>query len=232
MRRRVAAWRIERRLRTLGEAYWTSDAKNDSLIAAYITDLARLRELTATGRPRDIALHLGSGGHRLEGWINADIAASPSTDVVFDIEEGFPFQSGRFRWIHSEDLLEHLDQTTGRLLASEAFRVLTPGGVMRVVTPDLRAIVERVYLAGERRHLRWCARELGAASACEALNMHMRMNGEHRFLYDSEQLGTLLRSAGFEVRFVRFGRSPHRELRNLDLRNFGVSLYAEAVRPK
>lgn len=101
---------------------------------------------------------------------------------------------------------------------------------MRVVTPDLRAIVSRVYLGRERRHLHWCARELDAGSACEALNMHMRMNGDHRFLYDSEQLERLLGESGFEVRFVAFGRSMHRELRNLDLRDFGLSLYVEAVR--
>ena len=230
--RRLSVLRMRRRLRRLADDYWQSEAKDESLIAAYIAGLAQIRNLTGTGKPKERALHLGSGGHRLEGWINADITPSPSIDAVFDIEDGLPFASERVAWIHSEDLLEHLDQPTGRVLAGEAFRVLEPGGVMRVVTPDLRAIVDRVYLARDRSHLRWCERELGAASPCEALNMHMRMEGEHRFLYDWEQLQVLLESAGFEVRLMHFGRSSHLELRNLDLRDFGLSLYCEATRPR
>jgi predicted SAM-dependent methyltransferase len=95
--------------------------------------------------PQEKALHVGSGGHTLIGWINADIIMSAPTDIVFDIAEGFPFKSESFQWIHSEDLLEHLDQDTGRLFATEAFRVLKPGGVMRILTPDLYKIVKSVY---------------------------------------------------------------------------------------
>lgn len=227
----LEVWRSRRRLRRIGDAYWTARSKDDSLIAAYVTELARLRSLTFTGMPNGRGLHLGSGGHRIAGWINTDIAIGPETNLVFDIGQGFPLASGSIRWIHSEDVLEHLDQDGGRTLVREAFRVLAPGSVMRVVTPDLRAIIERVYVAAERRHIRWCSRELGAKTACEALNMHMRMNGEHRFLYDRKQLRGLLESEGFEVRVVRYARSRHRELRNLDLRDFGLSLYAEATRP-
>jgi len=228
--RRFELWRIRRRLRRIAEAYWTGDANDYALIRSYMTELAKLREMTGTGRPQGRALHIGSGGHFLQGWINTDIVASPLTDVVFNIKEGFPVHSSSVQWIHSEDVLEHLDQETGRVFAQEAFRVLVPGGVMRVVTPDLRAIVRHVYLRAEHRHLSWCAQKLGAETPCEAFNMHLRMNGEHRFLYDREQLETLFNSAGFKVRFVRFGRSTHQELCNLDLRNFGLSLYAEAVR--
>lgn len=225
-------WKVRRRLRRLGEAYWNAAAKDDAIIASYVAELARLRGMTGNGNPEGAALHLGSGGHRIEGWINADILPGRHCDLVFDIRSGFPFAGGSLRWIHSEDVLEHLDQEGGRTLVREAFRTLAPGGVMRVVTPDLRAIVERVYLAAERRQVRWCSREFGAGTPCEALNMHMRMDGEHRFLYDREQLERLLRQEGFEVRFVRFGRSRHRELRDLDLRDFGLSLYAEALRPR
>ena len=53
---------------------------------------------------------------------------------------------------------------------------------MRLLTPDLRALVERVYLQREPRHLAWCDAHLSAAGPCEALNMHLRMNGDHRFV--------------------------------------------------
>ncbi|HEY0592024.1 MAG TPA: methyltransferase domain-containing protein [Thermoanaerobaculia bacterium] len=229
---RLAIWRLRRELRRLAGAYWDADSKDESIIASYVAGLARLRAATGTGSPTHAALHLGSGGHRLDGWINADLIPGAETDLVLDIRSGLPFRSATLRWIHSEDVLEHLSQDDARTLIREAFRVLSPGGAMRLVTPDLRAIVEHVYLAAEQRQIRWCTREFGATTPCEDLNMHMRMDGEHRFLYDREQLEHLLRSEGFDVRIVSFGRSSHRELRNLDLRNFGLSLYAEATRPR
>ena len=101
---------------------------------------------------------------------------------------------------------------------------------MRLLTPDLRAIVERVYLQGARRHLRWCSVYLDADGACEALNMHLRMNGDHRFVYDEEHLRAVLTAAGFEVRRVRYNRSPDRHLRFLDLRDFGLNLFFECIK--
>src|SRR5206468_145772 len=82
------------------------------------------------------------------------------------------------------DFIEHIDLAAGKRFISEAYRVLTRGGVMRILTPDLRRIVQRVYIERDARHIRWCKTYLDASSPCESLNMHLRMNGDHRFLYD------------------------------------------------
>ena len=92
------------------------------------------------------------------------------------------------------------------------------------------AIVERVYLQRDPRHLAWCNTHLSANGPCEALNMHLRMDGDHRFVYDEEHLTDTLRGIGFEVRRVRYNWSPVRELRYLDLRDFGLNLFLEAVK--
>jgi formamidopyrimidine-DNA glycosylase len=102
---------------------------------------------------------------------------------------------------------------------------------MRVVTPDLRALVQRVYIDRAEDELAWCNTWLKANGPCEALNMHLRMEGEHRFVYDEEHLSDVLEATGFRVRRVRYNASPVRELRYLDLRNFGLSLFLEAVKP-
>ncbi len=60
--------------------------------------------------------------------------------------------------------------------------------------------------------------------------MHLRMNGEHRFVYDQEHLTEVLRATGFRVRRVRWNRSRVPELRYLDLRDFGLNLFLEAVK--
>jgi hypothetical protein len=56
------------------------------------------------------------------------------------------------------------------------------------------------------------------------------MNGDHRFVYDEEHLSETLRGLGFQVRRVRHNWSPVRELRYLDLRDFGLNLFLEAVK--
>ena len=71
---------------------------------------------------------------------------------------------------------------------------------------------------------------LEADDPCAALNMHMRMSGEHRFIYDEEHLTALLREIGFDVRRVRYNWSRVPELRFLDLRDFGLNLFIECIK--
>jgi predicted SAM-dependent methyltransferase len=228
---RIALWRHRLRLRQLQNRYYRGAAVDAGTIAnAYLATLDAARELTLRGQESSrTRLHLGAGGHRLRDWINVDIV-SDVADVLADFTAPLPFRSGSVDLVHSEDLLEHLEVDAGKRMLAECHRVLRPGGVMRLLTPDLRALIERVYLQREPRHLAWCDAHLSASGPCEALNMHLRMNGEHRFVYDEEHLTETLRAIGFRVRRVRHNWSSMRELRYLDLRDFGLNLFLEAVK--
>jgi predicted SAM-dependent methyltransferase len=214
-------WMLRRTLRRLQNRYYTGDV---SAIPEYLATLAKGRQ-----RPTVRALHLGAGGHHLDGWINVDVVRD-GVDVLADFGHALPFRSESVNFIHSEDLLEHLDGSAGKELLRECHRVLRPGGVMRLLTPDLRALVQRVYIDRDRQQLAWCSSTLAANGPCEALNMHLRMNGEHRFVYDEEHLTAVLRATGFRVRRVRWNESRVPELRFLDLRDFGLNLFLEAVK--
>jgi predicted SAM-dependent methyltransferase len=227
-----AATSFDRRLRELQDAYYDAPRKDDAVIAEYLRVLAEARRAAAAGGPPHATpkLHLGCGGHRLEGWVNVDLLFDSSVDLRADAA-ALPFAPGCAAFLHSEDLLEHLDAEAGRAFLSECFRVLQPGGVLRLLTPDLKALVDNVYRVPNERHLRWCAAQLDARGPCEALNMHLRMDGEHRFVYDEEHLRGILERLGFRVERVRYNRSAHRELRYLDLRDFGLNLFLEAAKP-
>ncbi len=234
IRDRIRLWAIERRLRRLQDDYYDGEATDQKVIVDYMNTLAQARGLylariaPAVGRRR--RLHVGSGGHRIAGWFNLDIDATPPVDVVADVARSLPFRSDSIDLIHSEDLLEHLDRQAGHGFLRECHRVMKPAGVMRLLTPDLQLLVDRVYLQRDGRHLRWCTAFLDARGPCEALNMHIRMNGEHRFIYDGELLQRVLEEAGFAVRRVRFNWSPVPELRYLDLRDFGLNLFVECTK--
>jgi predicted SAM-dependent methyltransferase len=204
------------------------------VILEYLSTLARARALWLSRVPLPLGaprLHLGCGDHRIEGWVNADVASSAAVDVLADGARGLPFGDGAVAFIHCEDLLEHLDREDGLALLAECFRALRRGGVLRILTPDLRALVEKVYAGESAADLAWCTRELSARGPCQALNMHLRMNGAHRFVYDSRELTRALTEIGFRVAPVAWNASTHAELRYLDLRDFGLSLFMEATRP-
>lgn len=224
---------LRRRLRQLQRAYYEAPQKNDAVILEYLRVLAEARKAeVAKLTDKRRALHVGSGGHYLDGWINVDLDPAPPVDAAANLGEAIPFRDASLDYIHSEDFLEHIDLAAGKRFLAEAFRVLKPGGVMRLLTPDLRALVEHLYLGREAKHIAWCKSYLDAEGPCESLNMHLRMNGDHRFIWDEEHLRRVCESIGFRVTRVRYNRSRHARLRYLDLRDFGLNLFVECVKPR
>lgn len=124
--------------------------------------------------PESIRLNLGCGLTAPAGWINVDgswnarLAKHPlirralsrlslappgqleipwkSSVLIHNVRRPLPFPNGSASVVYASHLLEHLYHEDGRKLMAECFRVLQPGGVLRVVVPDLRAIVDE-YLA-------------------------------------------------------------------------------------
>lgn len=223
-------FQLRRHLRQLQRAYYGASRKDETVIVEYLQTLAAARQLAVSGSTA-YRVHLGCGDHRIDGWFNVDIVRSPQVDLQANLSRPFPFRDDSVDLIHSEDLIEHLELQAGRHLLAECFRVLRPGGVMRLLTPDLRLLVRRVYLHPRADHLAWCQAQLRVGTPCEALNMHCRMGGEHRFIYDFPYLRDTLVSLGFRVRRVSWNRSHCPGLRYLDLRDFGLNLFLEAKKP-
>jgi predicted SAM-dependent methyltransferase len=218
-------WLTNLRLHAIQRRYYRGD---ESAIPEYFAELAAARK--SLNLPRKKALHLGSGAYHIDGWVNVDLTIADHPDVVADLTATLPFRDGSFDYIHSEDFIEHIDFVQGQAFLRECARVLRPSGVLRLLTPDLAALIRRVYLGREARHLKWCSDVFAAKTPAEALNVHLRMNGEHRFIYDAELLEEQLHSAGFRTRQVRYNRSTDPFLRFLDLRDFGLNLFLEAVK--
>jgi SAM-dependent methyltransferase len=90
-------------------------------------------------------LNLGCGKRYHSSWINIDIAPQGPEISAYDLSKGIPLPEGSCDVVYHSNLLEHLRRPHARRLIEECFRVLKPGGTLRVAVPDLEQIC-RVYL--------------------------------------------------------------------------------------
>ena len=112
-------------------------------------------------RPAYPRLNLGCGSRSHPEWVNVEflgfrrgvpewLAAALAdsrwfrkdpTVVCADVRCGIPFENEIFEVVYHSHLLEHLDRERVRPFLLECRRVLRPGGILRIVVPDLERIV-------------------------------------------------------------------------------------------
>lgn len=91
-------------------------------------------------------LNIGCGRHYHADWVNLDLQSDDPAVVCHDVTQGIPFSDDQFDVVYHSHILEHLDPEQGRELISECYRVLKPGGVLRIVVPNLEEIA-KLYLS-------------------------------------------------------------------------------------
>ena len=113
-----------------------------------------------------------------------------------------PFANASVLMIYSEHMLEHLSPAAGVNLLRECWRVLAPGGLLRVVTPDVSKYA-RALLNGDadgflKRHAhRFPPMEAFGRppSATTMLNNIVRNYG-HEWIYSPDEFQRAARAAG------------------------------------
>ena len=133
--------------------------------------------------------------------------------VVHDLTRPLPFPENSFWAIYASHVLEHLYRVEADALLAECKRVLKPGGVLRLVVPDLQFLVED-YLKN-RNGGRTAA---DSWTAAETLNQKLGFRNprppdgnmlfrfyalwkdfhSHKWMYDADSLCHSLEIAGFE----------------------------------
>jgi SAM-dependent methyltransferase len=90
-------------------------------------------------------LNVGCGSAFHPAWVNIDIVSSSPLVRAHDIRKGLPYPDASFDACYSSHVIEHLTRDEVGKLSAELLRVLKPCGVVRIVVPDLEAIV-KTYL--------------------------------------------------------------------------------------
>lgn len=83
-------------------------------------------------------LNVGAGCHPLPGATNLDLVGLPGVDVVHDLDVApWPFPDAAFDHVLAVQVFEHVaDPLT---FMAEAWRVLTPAGLLEVHVPHYRS---------------------------------------------------------------------------------------------
>jgi len=160
---------------------------------------------------------------------------------VYDCRKHLPFDDNSVRYIFSEHFFEHVDYCEEvPFFLSDCYRVLQPGGVIRIIVPDTEKYIRAYCREGwdELARIRPLGPERSDAyfgstynTKMELLNVVFRQYFGHKFAYDFATLEFLLRRYGFsQVQRQSFGRSLWPDL-CIDTREREFeSLYVEAVK--
>lgn len=91
-------------------------------------------------------LNLGCGSRYHPGWINIDIAPQGPEVIRHDFNRGIPLPESSCDVVYHAAVLEHVRHSDAATFLGECYRVLKPGGIVRVGVPDLEKICQ-LYLS-------------------------------------------------------------------------------------
>lgn len=92
-------------------------------------------------------LHLGCGGHYLEGYTNIDAKPEVRADLTADITTLSAFEDDTADVIYACHIFEHIPKPQVLNVLAEWHRVIKPGGLLRLAVPDFQAVTE-LYIEG------------------------------------------------------------------------------------
>lgn len=133
-----------------------------------------------------LKLHLGCGSRHIKGYFHVDALPLPNVDHVGPVERLDFIESECVNLIYACHVLEHFGRNQVFDVLCEWYRVLRPGGILRLSVPDFRAIAAFYLRNGDLRQI------YGAV-----LGGQVTPYDQHKALFDEISLGELLLDVGF-----------------------------------
>jgi len=87
-----------------------------------------------------VKLHLGCGNTRIPGFVNVDMVKTPAVDMQADIKFLSGIDNDSVDLIYTCNTIEHLSRYEIGSTLKRWYKILKPGGILRVSVPDLEAV--------------------------------------------------------------------------------------------
>lgn len=172
----------------------------------------------------DIFLEVGAGDKKgTEGWLTIDM--TKNCDIFWDLRNGIPFPNESVSKIYSSHFFEHLSFKEGQKFLDECLRVLVSKGNFSICVPNARLYLD-AYLTNSDLDGNTFFRYKPAynnTTKIDYINYIAYMEGQHKYMFDEENLVCILKSKGMQnVHLREF--DPSLDLKERD----SISIYAEA----
>lgn len=129
-----------------------------------------------------------------------------------DIVTGLPVADETVQGVYASHVLEHLSYADFWSALDHTFRMLRPGGIFRLIVPDLQARAERyLHDTALPDASAWFMRASGLGREGSVRGMGPRLRqmfgrSAHLWMWDEQSLANALRKTGFTgIRRCRFG---------------------------
>lgn len=134
-------------------------------------------------------LHLGCGSVIIPDYINIDINYIPGVDDIADIRYLHPrkYPANSADVIYASHVLEHINKWDYEAVLKRWYKILKPGGILRLALPDFEQLVQ-VYIETKDLKLIYGPLYGGQDSP----------GNTHYWCWDFQQLKSVLESVGFQ----------------------------------
>ena len=198
-----------------------------------------------------VKINIGCGLDAYPGWHNYDNSPTillsrlpfgqrlfrtppwPRSVIRLDIvKKELPFPDNSVDCIYSSHAFEHLTYEASLNVARRCYRVLRPGGVIRIAVPDLGRIVQDYLNNPEPLASHQFLHRTGVAGMQMFWRSVLHPGASHRQMFDERSLCHMLREAGFpQPAKKEFGESRIPDIAAIEIpaRAF-ESLYVEALK--
>lgn len=144
---------------------------------------------------KGLKLHLGCGDYWFEGYINIDMNVYGGTDWLYDIRKGLPFQSEVVEIIECYEVVEHLNKYEIDSVLQDWYRLLIPGGKVKISVPDMDGLIA-LYATDKARSIE--------------MIYGFEDHPHHKSGFTKETLTALFEKYGFKNVVVEQGSVPER----------------------
>lgn len=221
-----------------------------------------------------LKLNIGCGLTAPSGWLNIDCSLNarlakwpwlrrmlkafkiiplakadipwPRDIYVYDVRKGLLFPDNSVEAIYCSHFLEHLTRFDAFSFMNECYRVLIPGGIMRIIVPDLRASIEEYMKRISASDKEALIKELPSERFLESLcilnkessdeNIFTRLYKKitydkniHKWMYDEYSLTAIMLEHGFgNVQCRKCYESLIKDIEKLDPERFENIICLEA----
>jgi glycosyltransferase involved in cell wall biosynthesis/predicted SAM-dependent methyltransferase len=175
-----------------------------------------------------LKLQIGAGRNYIDGWHNTDIVPNADCGIYYlDCLKRFPLPDNSLDFVYSEHNIEHFSADEAFFIFREIERILKPGGVLRLVTPDLEKLwtfyrhtaPSKAFDEYTRYQSNTWMPTLAQAGIFEkgfVVNDFFR-NWGYKVIYDFEMLKKVLEKANFQkIVKVTINESNYPDLQNIE----------------